>query len=236
MPRGSKEIIKTSLYSIVIIAQSLYSCTIKAESTVVTVPGIALEAGKALIPSIVASFGSASITLDLYKYRYTTTTKYRGVDSSTSWIAEIDASGSQKFRKILIMTGVDNPLNTTNTTPFSISFGGSDGDIPFCVRQHRCDLISQNFDLFTSTTEALITFRIAHKYTSNPAMMSYYTSASINCIGWNLERKSCEPVTGKVNESIPAIVANNGISYATIPNGKLLNISHGLNSGIGITW
>ena len=143
------------------------------------------------------------------------------------------------YKKILVMTGVDEPLNQTLFDPFTISQGGTEGDIPFAVRKHKCEMNLGTYwspDIYRTTTDAKITFQIVHKYTTNPYLMDPFTWATINCTSWNRERSSCSEVSGTVTERFRCQDANNGTSYATLPNDNQANISHGGNSGIGITW
>jgi hypothetical protein len=200
------------------------------------IAGPVVDGLSALIAPITASFGTASIKMALYRYEYSHTTHYRGVSSSENYVAQVDKFGNSSFRKTIEMTGIDAPLKITATNAFSISIGGSDGEIPFCVRKHKCEMNLGNSEIYSVTTDANIIFQVVHKYKVNPSCMSPFTTALIACTAWDKERIICDPIVGKTTELITCTVANNGVSYASIPNGRVLNMSHGNTSGIGITW
>lgn len=195
------------------------------------------EGLSALVPTVVQAFGSVEITMELKAYEYKTTTSYRGVNSASTYRISVDTSGKESYTTISEMSGVDNPFKTSSPTPFSLSVGGLPGDVPFAIRKHRCtDLTLGDGTTFTATTDAKITYKITHRYKSNPWTMSPTTVVEINLTRWDRERQTCDPVYGKTDTTFKPTIANNGVSIITISDGKMANISHGAGSGIGITW
>jgi hypothetical protein len=174
--------------------------------------------------------------MELYKYEYKSTTSYRGVNSSSTWVAQVNSAGKALFKRTTQMTGVENPINITSVVPFSISAGGSEGDIPFSVRTHQCTMPMGNSEFFTATTDANITFKVTHRYKVNPYHMSPVTNAKITCSAWDRERSNCNEVSGISTETFTCSIANNGVSYPTIPKGGPFNLTHGSGAGLGITW
>ena len=200
------------------------------------IAGPVVDGLSSLVPPIVAAFGSAKVTMELYLYEYKYTTSYRGINSSTRYLAEVKNNGQTSYTKKLQMSGVDNPVNITKFDPFSISVGGSEGDIPFSVRVHNCVSQEGNGGFFSATTDAKITFKVTHRYKVNPAYMSPVTDAKITCSNWDRERLNCGEVSGISTETFICPIANNGISYPTIPNGSPVNLTHRSGAGLGITW
>ena len=152
------------------------------------------------------------------------------------------SSGTVNYKKVSRMSGpgLENPLNTTDASPFTISIGGSDGDVPFELRRHFCSMptttINGSPDVFETSTESEAVFRINHRYTTNPLVMSTTTSASINCINWQKERSSCADLNGPMSYSFDVTLVNNGTTYQGIPGPIKVNMRHATGSGIGLTW
>ena len=200
------------------------------------IAGPVVDGLSSLVPPVVAAFGAAEVAMELHTYEYKYTTSYRGVNSSTRYLAEVNNNGKTSYTKKLQMSGVDNPINITTSDPFSISVGGSEGDIPFSVRVHNCVMPMGNGEFFSATTNAKITFKVTHRYKVNPAYMSPVTDVKITCSSWDRERFNCGEVSGISTEIFVCPIANNGISYPTIPNGSPVNLTHRGGAGLGITW
>ena len=198
--------------------------------------GAVVEGLSALVAPIVASLGSADVTMELYRYDYKATTSYRGVNSASTWVAQTDNLGKVLYTRRNVMTGVESSINTVSHDPFTVSIGGSEGDIPFSLRSHQCIMPLQNGEFFTATTDSRITFKTTHRYKVNPAVMSTTTTTKITCTLWHNDRSSCGAVYGSRTETFYCDIANNGISYPSIPNSNPVNLTHGSGSGLGITW
>lgn len=178
---------------------------------------------ESVIPAIRNAFGSVSITMDLYRYNHVTTTLYRGIRSSitcdTTAVGMTETSaGTTSYKTNMRMSGpnLENPLNITDTSPFTISIGGSDG-VPFELRQQYCSMPTTGWngspDIYKKTTESQAIFRINHRYTQTPLHKSYTTPVSIDCINWQKERQGCEEVGGTMSYAFSATAVNNGIIY-----------------------
>ncbi len=130
-------------------------------------------------------------------------------------------------------------MNITDTSPFTISIGGSDG-VPFELRKQYCSMptttINGSPDIYKRTTESQAIFRINHRYTQTPLHKSYTTPVSINCINWQKERQGCEEVGGTMSYAFSATAVNNGIIYEGISGPINVNMRHDVGSGIGLTW
>ncbi len=202
---------------------------------------------ESVIPAIKASAGSASISMDLYRYNHCRTTLYRGIRSSI--ICDTQAkgmtatsAGTAIYKTNMRMSGpgLENPVNITDTSPFTVGIGGNDGDVPFELRKQFCSMptttINGSPDIFETSTESQAVFRILHHYTTNPWYMFPSTDVSINCINWQKERQGCEEVGGTMSYSFGATAVNNGVSYQGIPGPINVNMRHAVGSGLGLTW
>jgi hypothetical protein len=190
----------------------------------------------ALVPPIVAAFGSADVTMELYRYEYKTTTSYRGVNSAATWVAKVSNTGTTSYSTHLEMSGIDSKLDTISTAPFSIRMGSPEGDVPFSLRSHKCVMPFGEGEFFTATTDAKITFKTTHRYKTNPAFMALSTDAKIYCSEWTRERSNCGEVSGRESRLFICPIVNNGISFPSIPNGQQVNLTHLEGAGLGITW
>lgn len=201
---------------------------------------------ESVIPAIRSAFGSVSITMDLYRYNHVTRTLYRGIQSSTTYDTTAvgmteSSAGTTSYKTNIRLSGpnVENPVNITDRSPFTISIGGSDG-VPFELRKQNCSMATTSWngspDIFKKTTESQAIFRINHRYTQNPLQKSYTTPVSINCINWQKERQSCEEVGGTMSYAFSATAVNNGIIYEGISGPINVNMRHDVGSGLGITW
>ena len=200
-----------------------------------------------MIPAIRETLGSVSIGMDLYRYNHVTTTLYRGIKSSTTRDTTAvgmtaSSAGTTSYKTNIRMSGpgLENPVNITDTSPFTFSFGGSDGDVPFELRKHSCSMATTSWngspDIFKYTTDSQAIYRINHRYTQNPLFKFYTTPVSINCINWQKEREACLDVGGTMSYAFDAIAVNNGTSYQGISGPINVNMRHVVGSGIGLTW
>ena len=138
-------------------------------------------------------------------------------------------------------TGLENPVNITDTSPFTISIGGSDGDVPFELRNQFCSMptttINGSPDIFETSTKAEAVYRIIHRYTTNPWFKSKTTDVSINTLNWQKERQGCELVVrGTMSPSFYRTITNNATTYTGIGSPDIVNMRHDVGSGIGLTW
>lgn len=225
-----------SLSTALILGMSSVSQLIRSNAADGGIAGPISDGLSSLVPPITGAFGSAEISMELYRYEYVATTSYRGVNSFTTWLVQVNNNGKTIYTRNSIMTGVENPINTSSHNPFEISIGGSEGDVPFSVRTHKCTMPMGNGEFFQATTDAKITFKATHHYKVNPAHTSSATDAKITCSNWDRERSSCGEVYGKSTEIFMCQIANNGTSYPSIPNGNPVNLTHRDGAGLGITW
>ena len=151
------------------------------------------------------------------------------------------SAGTTSYKTNIRMSGenLENPVNITDTSPFTISIGGSDG-VPFELRKQSCSMATTAWngspDIFKNTTDSQAIFRINHRYTQNPLFKFYTTPVSINCINWQKERQACVDVGGTMSYAFDAIAVNNGTSYQGISGPINVNMRHVVGSGIGLTW
>ena len=202
---------------------------------------------ESVIPAIPAILGSVSISMDLHRYYHCTTTLYRGIKSLTICDTQAvgmtaNSAGTQIYKRNYRMSGpnLENPLNITDTSPFTISIGGNDGDVPFEIRKQYCSMPTTKWngspDIFVKTTESQAVFRIVHRYTTAPMYKSPFTNVSINTLNWQKERQGCEDVGGTMSYSFDRPISNNATTYTGVGSPDIVNMRHAVGSGLGITW
>ena len=130
--------------------------------------------------------------MEASKYEHVATTYYRGTMGKTIHLYECNSNGVESFRTTQTMTGVDNPVSYTDTTPFTFSVGGSTGDVPFEIRRRLCVMQLGASDYYTNKVTASVTFRVKREYVSNPAYISPYTYGKIAFTQWDLQPYACE--------------------------------------------
>lgn len=205
-------------------------------STSILEPAAAVFAG--MIGPIFASMGSANVVMEISKFQYQTTTSYHGVSTSSLWVSEMRA-GTMYYKRVFKATGVGSSVDSTSTNAFTIALGGSDGDIPFCVRKHKCVDKYNTYGVwedYVYTTDAFVIYKVTHKYVTSPAAMASQSRARIRCTQWDRERSNCNEVNGKMDQDFYGTIANNGVSYISIPGSLDVNMSAGDSHGVGITW
>ena len=197
---------------------------------------------EAVMPAVIGSFGSSSVVMTLHKYRHTVTTTYRDIFTSNDWTLQAlpDKQVSYWRLNYRMGPGYENFQSDSSSAPFTISMGGSTGDVPFGMRRQKCSMPytkpngSQGAYSVDITSD--ITFKFEHKYVQKPLFSSSDLEVKINCINWVNERESCVDRPGLSDKSFLRKIATSGASYASIPGSEVVNLSHGPNSGLGIIW
>jgi len=210
---------------------------------------IALSASLAVfvIPAITGGFGSVSISMDLYRYYHCRTTLYRGIRSSMICDTQVVGMTAQSSGTVVYKThtrmsgpGLENPVNITDTSPFTISIGGSEADVPFEFRNQFCSWptfgLNGSPEVVQTTTKSEAVYQIIHRYTTNPWFKSKTTDVSINTLNWQKERQGCEEVRGTMSYSFNRTITNNATTYTGIGSPDIVNMRHDVGSGIGLTW
>ncbi len=199
-------------------------------------PAAAMFAG--MIGPIFASMGSANVVMEISKFQYQTTTSYHGTTTSSLWASEM-RGGSMYYKRVFKATGVGSVVDSTSTNAFTIALGGLDSDIPFCIRKHKCVDRYNTYGVwedYVITTDAFVIYKVTHKYVTSPAAMASQSRARIRCTRWDQERSNCNQVVGKIDQDFYGWIANNGVSYISIPGSLEVNMSAGDSHGVGITW
>lgn len=197
---------------------------------------------EAVMPAIIASFGSSSVAMTLHKYRHTVTTTYRDIFTSNDWtlLTLPDQRVSYWRLNYRMGPGYENFQSDSSSAPFTISMGGSAGDIPFGMRRQKCSMPYTKPDGSQGTygvdVTSDITFKLDHKYVQKPWFPSSDLEVKINCINWVNERESCVDRPGLSDKSFLRKIATSGPTYVSIPGSEVVNLSHGPNSGLGIIW
>jgi hypothetical protein len=197
---------------------------------------------EAVMPAIIASFGSSSVAMTLHKYRHTVTTTYRDIFTSNDWtlLTLPDKQVSYWRLNYRMGPGYENFQSDSSSAPFTISMGGSAGDIPFGMRRQKCSMPYTKPDgsqgTYSVDVISDVTFKFEHKYVQKPWFPSGDLDVNINCINWVNERESCVDRPGFSDKSFLRKIATSGASYASIPGSEVVNLSHGPNSGLGIIW
>ena len=136
--------------------------------------------------------------------------------------------------------GLENPVNITDTSPFTISIGGSEADVPFEFRNQFCSWptfgLNGSPEVVQTTTKSEAVYQIIHRYTTNPWFKSKTTDVSINTLNWQKERQGCEEVRGTMSYSFNRTITNNATTYTGIGSPDIVNMRHDVGSGLGITW
>jgi len=197
---------------------------------------------EAVMPAIIASFGSSSVAMTLYNYRHKVATTYRDIYTSNSWEVQATQTGQTIYWRAnyRMGPGYENFQSTSSSAPFTISMGGATGDIPFGMRRQNCSMPYTKPDgsqgTYSVDVTSDITFKLDHKYVQKPWFPSSEVEVKINCINWVNERESCVDRPGLSDRSFLRKIGTSGPTYVSIPGSELVNLSHGPNSGLGITW